>query len=222
MWESTEAGDLLEFALENAIPSSQSGAFIEDVPALQQFPVEGVTGSVASGCVPTSGASLIGFWNSHDRPGWVAKDQTNPAKHTTLQHHAKRLRTRMRMQEIADTVGYTDNGMTLSGAYPQELARAIELDAAECGIHVEAKLSRFSSDILKQEISAKRPVLLSCLVRLPHKPDLSWGHEVIGVGWIELNGRIFVGIKDNFYPTRKPDTIRWIREEAFQSIIAVQ
>jgi hypothetical protein len=221
MWASAENSTLLEFAIEgNHVPPSQHGAVLSEPPALQQFPVLGTDAKpVASGCVPTSGASLIGYWAAHGFPQWVQGLPMNPAE--ALQRCAKRLRGKIRMQEFPDTCGYTEEGMPLSGALPQELAWAIERDAREHEVTVTTTFDRFTFEKLKNEIGALRPVLLSCTVRLPHKPFLSWGHEVLGVGWLELEDSNFVGIKDNFYPTASEGTIRWIREDAFESLIAV-
>ena len=83
-------------------------------------------------------------------------------------------------------------------------------------------IARFSMARLKEEVAAKRPVLLSCVVRVAHKPELSWGHEVAAVGWAKIDGVELAGVLDNFYPTKYPETIRWIRQEAFQSIITLR
>jgi hypothetical protein len=128
----------------------------------------------------------------------------------------------MSMVEIADSVGYTSDGMALSGAFPHELARAIETDAFDHGLEVTTSIRRFSLETLKHEIAEQRPVLLSCLVRLPHKPHLSWGHEVVGVGWVDIKGHTFVGVRDNFFPTEDTETTRWIRQESFESLITVR
>ncbi|NBV84919.1 MAG: hypothetical protein EBS01_01345 [Verrucomicrobia bacterium] len=221
MWESAENAALLEFALEGRhVPLPRHGAVLADSPALQQFPVLGKGATpVASGCVPTSGAGLVGYWAAHGMPQWL---QNLPAgSRETLQECTLRLRQKIRMQEFPDTCGYTEEGMPLSGAYPQELSSAIKKDAAEHGVSIATTFEAFAFDRLKNEINAACPVLLSCTVRLPHKPHLSWGHAVLGVGWLELEDSKFVGIKDNFYPTASEDTIRWIREDAFTSLITV-
>ncbi|MFT7303008.1 MAG: hypothetical protein ACI8UZ_001846 [Akkermansiaceae bacterium] len=31
-----------------------------------------------------------------------------------------------------------------------------------------------------------------------------------------------MGVLDNFYPTEHPETIRWIRKDAFDSLLAVR
>ncbi|RFC43706.1 MAG: hypothetical protein DVB28_001394 [Verrucomicrobia bacterium] len=222
LWENSPRGTLLEFALDSDSETTpKGGGLTPGVPALQQFPVPGLkSANVASGCVPTAGASLVGYWTTHGFPEW-AGPALQPLdlrlKSTTL-----RLRKRMRMAEMPDTSGYTDDGMPLSGAFPQELASSIEKDAQENAVPMSAKFSQFSFEHLKQETAAFRPVLLSCMVRLPQKPHLSWGHEVVGVGWLELGGEQYAGVKDNFYPSESPQTVRWIRQEAFQSLIRVQ
>ncbi len=221
MWENTEEGALLEFCIEQCTPpAAAAGALVSGVPGLQQFPVRGQKGAnVASGCVPTAGGSLIGFWVSHGLPTWSGADRGTT---DSLERYTQRLRSRMSVMEIPDTVGYTNDGMPLSGAHPQDLARALEKDAADHGLKVATSIQRFSLETLKREIAAHRPVLLSCLVRLPHKPHLSWGHEVVGVGWFEMQGHAFVGIRDNFFPTEDSETTRWIRQESFESIITVR
>lgn len=222
MWEDSQPATLLEFAFDGRfIPVDGKGSVVDGTPALQQFPIPGRRSKfVASGCVPTSGASLVGYWARHGFPQWTATSATNEVD--ALQTRAKRLRELMHMQEFPDTVGYTNDGMALSGAFPQELARALEKDASEHHIQLSMEFLPFAFEKLKTEVSASRPVLLSCTVRLPHKPHLSWGHEVLGVGWLVLGDNQFVGIKDNFYPATSDETIRWIRKESFESLIAVQ
>jgi len=221
-WENSQSGLLLEFALDSDSETPpKDGALTPGVPALQQFPVPGrKSANVASGCVPTAGASLVGYWTLHGVPEWAGSTLLPldlRLKSTTL-----RLRNQMRMVEMPDTSGYTNDGTPLSGAFPADLAAAIEKDAKENGVSLRSEFSPFSFEQLKKETAASRPVLLSCLVRLPQKPQLSWGHEVVGVGWLELGGEQYVGVKDNFYPTESPQTVRWIRQEAFQSLIRVQ
>ena len=126
------------------------------------------------------------------------------------------------MKSIPDEDGYTDNGMALAGAFPNELASAIHADARELKVPCHCKIRPFTVNLLKSEIAAGRPVLLSCGVRLPHKPELSWGHEVAGVAWSKIGDRTFVGVLDNFYPTQYAETIRWIAEDAFSDIITVK
>jgi hypothetical protein len=125
------------------------------------------------------------------------------------------------MQEIPDKDGFTDNGMPLSGAFPADLEECLRQDAAELGIPLETSLHRFSAAALRRETSEGRPVLLSCLVRLPQKPHLSWGHEVTGTGWVEIEGGFFAGVRDNFLPSKSGQITRWIAEGQFQSLLRV-
>ena len=59
-------------------------------------------------------------------------------------------------------------------------------------------------------------------MRVPHKPHLSWGHEVAAVGWAKVGQQEFVGVLDNFFPTSAAQTIRWIRADAFISMITLR
>jgi hypothetical protein len=222
MWEVSKEPKLLEFALDGSyLPQKEKGAMIDGTPSLQQFPVPGrQSKQVASGCVPTAGASLIGYWVSHGFPAWT--EATAQPNEGVLQQHAKRLRGRLHMQEFPDTIGYTSDGMALSGALPQELAHALEKDALQHGVQLRTEFQPFAFEKLKAEVNASRPVLLSCTVRLPHKPHLSWGHEVLGVGWLDFEEGQFVGIKDNFYPGTSEETVRWIYKESFESLIATR
>ncbi|MEI6872546.1 MAG: hypothetical protein WCL08_09715, partial [Verrucomicrobiota bacterium] len=113
MWEGAENAALLEFALEGKhVPPALHGAVLSESPALQQFPVLGKDAQpVASGCVPTSGASLIGYWAAHGFLQWMQSFPVNSAK--ALQECTQRLREKMRMQEFPDTCGYTEEGMPL-------------------------------------------------------------------------------------------------------------
>jgi hypothetical protein len=188
------------------------------VPALQQFALPQAGGKrVASGCVPTSAASVVGFWIEHGDPQW-----RGDASAELLQDLARRIRGRLKMEAIPDKDGYTDDGMTLAGAMPEDLAVALQADADEFHVPVRSRVGKFRFETLRSEIGAGRPVLLSCMVRLPQKPRLSWGHEVAGVGWAKIGEVCFVGVVDNFYPVKDPGTIRWIQEEAFETLISVQ
>ena len=164
---------------------------------------------------------MIGYWATHGCPEWSGALSPKPNQ-PALEDCVKRLRARMRMMEIPDTVGYTDDAMALSGAFPKELASALEEDAKSMGLAMNTSFHRYNPDMFKREISERRPVLLSCQVRLPQKPHLSWGHEVIGIGWLRINGKTYVGIKDNYFPGTGEDMVRWIRDEAFESMIFVR
>lgn len=218
MWDCWGEGRLVEFALdaELKIEGDQAGA-LTGVPGLQQFAMRDAEGRlVASGCVPTAAGSVVAFWSSKQFPQWRGADGRTKAD------LAKRLRSRLTMTLYPDTDGFTENGMALAGAFPGELAKALRDDAREHEVPIACKIAKFSMAQLKEEIAAKRPVLLSCVVRVAHQPELSWGHEVAGVGWAKIDGVELAGVLDNFYPTRFPEAIRWIRGDAFRSIIILR
>lgn len=214
MWEADAPGRLAEFALEPAwvVPGSR---IVPGVPNLQQFPVPGKEhAQVASGCVPTAAANVVAYWARHGFGRWQgAGDDPRTV--------ATRLRALLPMVELPDEGGYTDDGLCLSGAMPAELAEALRADATAHEVTARVSLAKFSGEILEREIAAKRPVLLSCEVRLPHKPALSWGHEVTGVGWVKIDGELFVGVRDNFYPGTAPEMVRWLRSDYFEEAITV-
>ncbi len=219
MWDSTGGGRLVEFTLDAALTvNSPNARAIIGIPALQQFALERKNGKpVASGCVPTSGASVAAWWISHGQPGWRGTAGSNLPHDLCL-----RLRNRLEMQTIPDTDGFTSDGMDLAGAMPEDLARALQLDADEHHVTLKIDFQRFQFETLKAEINAGRPVLLSCLVRLPHKPDLSWGHAVAGAGWATLDGVNFTGIVDNFFPVKNPAAVRWVRSDSFDSLTTLR
>jgi len=218
-WDSDGEGKLIEFAFDaDLIVDSPDAKALSGVPALQQFAIPQKDGTtIASGCVPTSAASVLGFWIEHGYPQWRADAGAKP-----LQSLTQRIRARLKMEAIPDKEGYTDDGMTLAGAMPDDLAHAIQADADEHRVPMQSSVSDFLFETLQSEIAASRPVILSCSVRLPHKPQLSWGHEVAGIGWAKIGAVQFVGVVDNFYPVKNPATIRWIRSDAFDSLIAIR
>lgn len=221
MFETGPENKLHEFALDLPAPvAPRDGAQIRGVPNLQQFQVTGKQHpQTASGCVPTAAACLVGYWAAGALPEWgspALNQSTDILKKATL-----RLRSKMQMQEIADTFGYTDDGNALSGAFPDDLANALRRDAEEHGAEVRVEIAKFDSKKLREEIQSSRPALVSCVVRLPHKPHLSWGHEVVAVGWQKIEDFGYVGVRDNFFPTQNDSTVRWIREEVFNSMITV-
>jgi len=233
MCEDTPDAALVDFAWTAiAEPIAQSGKLLMDVPNLQQFPVPGVLApNVASGCVPTAAANLMGYWIKHGYPTW--SDHDTNLDQPALQRLTTRLRALLPMQEIADTCGYTENGMPVSGAFPADLGVAISADARAHGLSVKVSLERFSIEGLKQETSLGRPTLSSCIVRLPHKPHLSWGHEVTSVGWLRVGDVFFVGVCDNFLPVKPhgvrteefkavTQAVRWVRMDAFESLLRVE
>jgi hypothetical protein len=212
----TDDGRLIDFSLEglSAVISPQAFA-LPGVPPIQQFPLKAPDGSpVASGCVPTAGASLIAFWSA--RPGTAAWGGAGE------QDLVLRLRGRMRMGVLPDLEGYTDGKMSLAGAFPDELAEALQADADARGVDVDVALSGYDRRLLGAELSAGRPVLVSCVVLLPRKPELSWGHQVVGVGRAEVGGAHYVGVIDNFFTPRIPGSIRWIAEDRVGQLVLVR
>ena len=180
-----ESGDraLLDFSLEGlvAIDLPQAQA-LGGVPAIQQFPLQGADGqAVASGCVPTAGASLIAYWSNRGTFDWQADDS-----HEGL---VRRVRDRLPMSVIAD---------------------------------VRVTVAPFRSETLAEELAAGRPALVSCVVLVPRKPELAWGHEVVAVGQAEIAGVRFVGVVDNYFAPRIPGTIRWIQAERCSSLVLVR
>ena len=220
MWEKDAAGKLVEFSLSRS--ESVAGEHcVAGVTNVQQFGVPGISApEVCSGCVPTAAANLVAYWSAHGFPQWgVFLDDKKPTR-AELEAQATRLRSLLKMQEIADTLGYTDDRRPLAGAMPEDLAKALQKDAADRGVKATVEFTKFSAERLRSEIAGGRPVLVSCVVRLPQKPQLSWGHEIIGIGWTEIGGDTFVAVHDNFYPSEEIDT-RWIRADAFESMIVV-
>ena len=214
MWDQGGEGRIVEFTLDAKL---EIETVISEIPNLQQFPIEEEGGKVvASGCVPTAAASVVSFWVDKKFPLWRGEDGKTPAD------IASRLRARLKMATFSDTDGFTSNGMMLAGAFPHDLARVIQADAMEKNIGIDCRIARFSIELLKEEINAGRPVLLSCTVRVPHKPHLSWGHEMVGVGWTKIDEVNLVGVMDNFYPTKHAETIRWIRADVFRSLISIR
>ena len=218
-WDSGADGKLIEFALDASLSVDAPDAkALKGMPALQQFAIPQKDGKpIASGCVPTSAASVLGYWSEREYPQWRGNAGPGHLRALTM-----RIRARLKMQAIPDKDGYTEDGMTLAGAMPDDLARAIQSDADEHHVRIATSVKRFRYDALQTEVAAGRPVLLSCIVRLPHKPQLSWGHEVAGVGWAKIGDVRFVGVVDNFYPVKDPAAVRWIREDAFDSLIAIR
>lgn len=215
MWDSTGEGKLVEFSLDGKLQiNGKESKAISGVPGLQEFPIKDEDGRlVASGCVPTAAASVVSYWIANGHPLWGGEDGRTP------RDLALRLRGAMKMTLYPDTDGYSDNGMALAGAYPTDLASVLRADALKHKVKMEIGISRFSMDLLRSEVEASRPTLLSCIVRVAHKPELSWGHEVAAVGYTKIDGVELAGVLDNFYPTNYPEAIRWIRHDAFRSLI---
>jgi len=212
----TDEGQLIDFSLEGLREVITPQAFaLAGVPPIQQFPLKAPDDSaVASGCVPTAGASLIAFWSA--RQGTAAWGRAGE------QDLVLRLRARMRMGILPDLEGYTDGKMSLAGAFPDELAEALQADADERGVDVDVALSGYDRALLGAELSAGRPVLVTCVVLLPRKPELSWGHQVVGVGRAEVGGVHYVGVVDNFFTPRIPGSIRWIADDRIGQLVLVR
>ena len=226
MWESTTPHRLLEFGIDADkpfVPDDKTCQGIQDVPNLQQFPLKGKTArQVASGCVPTAGANVLGYWVKHGFPGWQReKEVAGQQERGALEMLAKRLRDAMPVLEIEDAEGFTDTKMPLTGAYPADLAKAIVEDAKKRDVQVEVSENAFLRSLWEREIEAQRPILLTCEVLLPHKPRLSWMHEVTGIGWTVIDGDFFVIVHDNFYPTKRANAARWLRAEGLGPITTV-
>lgn len=218
LWENALPGRLVDFSLPGAVtPNFPEGRALTHVPAIQQFPLKDAQGTrAASGCVPTAASSLVGFWIGKGQTAWAGKNASTPPD---LQAITRRVRDRLPMSTIPDKDGFTPDGMALSGSSPAALARALRLDAEAHGVGMEVRFSVFNWDRLVAEIDAGRPVLLSCVVRVPHLPALSWGHEIAGVAWTRVGGEPFIGVLDNFFPDTPAGTIRWLGPEVFQSLI---
>ena len=209
-------GRLIDFSVEGLRDATTPQAFaLAGVPPIQQFPIKSADGTlVASGCVPTAGASLIAFWAARpNTAAWGGEGE---------QALVRRLRSRLRMGVIPDAEGYTDGKMSLAGAFPDELAEALQADADERGVDVDVAISGYDRRLLSAELSAGRPVLLSCMVLVPRKPQLSWGHQVVAVGRAEIGGAHYVGVIDNFYVPRLTGTIRWIAEDRVNLLVLVR
>ena len=201
-WEAGPVGHLLEFSVDEPKAfATEDGVALNGVPAIQQFLVATKDGPAASGCVPTAGASLMEYWIARDR--------------------VLRIRERLRYRTIPDTYGFTDGRMSLTGAFTEDLARNLYRDANERGVELSVGMSEFTFETLRREISLGRPTLASCVVPVPQKPELTWGHEVVCVGWTVIGGRQYVGVIDNFFPVRNPGAIRWIAEDKFRELVVV-
>ncbi|MEY4403933.1 MAG: hypothetical protein RIR91_1968 [Verrucomicrobiota bacterium] len=214
-WQANGRHELMDFSLEGLteiqLPKVKA---LPGVPPIQQFAVRGADGKpVASGCVPTAGGSLMAYWSNRGTFDWQADDS-----HEGL---VLRLRDRLPMLVVADEEGYTDGKMALAGAMPDALVAGLKADAAQYRVTVDVSLVAFSLSALRQEIDEGRPALLTCNVLVPRKPELSWGHAVVAVGYAEVGGRTFVGIIDNFYACAQPGSVRWIDAARCQALVWV-
>ena len=215
-WRANGQHELVDFSLEGltelAAPRAKA---IPGVPPIQQFALRGSDGKpVASGCVPTAGGSLMAYWSNRGTFDWQADDS-----HEGL---ILRLRDRLPMAVMPDEEGYTDGKMALAGAMPDALVAGLKADAAQYRIPVDISLVPFSFPSLRKEIDEARPVVLMCNVLVPRKPELSWGHAVVAVGYAEVGGRPFVGVIDNFYACAQPGTVRWVDASRCQALVLVR
>ena len=215
-WTAEAPHQLLDFSLEGltALDLAQAKA-LGGVPAIQQFAIKGAGGErVASGCVPTAGASLIAYWSNRGTYDWQADDSPEGL--------VRRVRDRLPMAVLPDVDGYTDGRMALAGCSPAALAVGLQADAVQYRVPVTVSIAPFDRSELAKEIAAGRPALVSCVVFVPRKPALKWGHEMVAVGQAEVGGRHYVGVIDNFYVPRLPGTVRWIAEEQCSDLIVVR
>lgn len=215
-WKDDASHALIDFSLEGLVSLDLSRARVLDgVPPVQQFAVRGSDGKpVASGCVPTAGASLMAYWSNRGTFDWQADDS-----HQGL---VLRLRDRMAMSALPDLEGFTDGKMQLAGATTSALVAALKEDAAQYKVKVEVASSAFAFDALRQEIRAGRPAVVTCAVLVPRKPELSWGHAVVAVGYAEIAGEPFIAVIDNFLEARQPGTVRWIAASRCREIVVIR
>ena len=218
IWDSIGEGRLVEFSLDDKFEvEGDLGQAISGVPSFQQFPIPGKDlEQIASGCVPTAAASVVSYWASQKYPSWGGHGK-NSQKDLVL-----RLRSKLKMTPFPDIDGFTANRMALAGAYPSELLKVLKAETVAYNLPIQIGFVRFTFPLFKKEIDNSRPTLMSCLVRVPHKPQLSWPHQVAGVGYYEIDDVKLVGVMDNFFPTNHKETIRWIRQDAFRSILILQ
>lgn len=218
IWDSGGKGRLVEFSLDAKLEiKGDSAQAITGVPSFQQFAIKREEDVLmASGCVPTAAAGVVTYWANQRYPQWHGDDGATP-KNLVL-----RLRNKLNMTLFPDVDGFTQNQMALAGAYPSELLKVLKTETVTYKVPMEMGLGRFGFPLFKREIDSLRPTLVSCLVRVAHKPELSWPHEVIGVGYCEIDGVKLIGVLDNFFPTKHEEAIRWIREEAFRSILVLR
>ncbi|MFM9001004.1 MAG: hypothetical protein ACKORB_05205 [Opitutia bacterium] len=215
-WEAAPSGRLLEFFFDEPMAfATEDAAALSGVPALQQFPVTTSAGVAASGCVPTAGVSLMEYWFPRGASKW-SSGPTETSKERIL-----RIRERLQYRTIPDAYGFTDGRMSLTGAFTEDLARNLYRDARERGVELSVGMTEFMFETLRREITLGRPTLASCIVPVPQKPELTWGHEVVCVGWAKVGKGRFVGVIDNFFPVRNPGAVRWIAEDKFREIVVL-
>ncbi len=205
--------------------------WVSGVPNLQQFPVPGRTARrVASGCVPTAAGNLLGYWWGWTEAGRLAavglangrEGKVPSVGEQKLKELTLAVRSRLKMHEFRDEAGYTEDGMPLAGAFPADLVGVVGAVAQEQGMELKAELLPFDIGGYRSEIGYGRPVLLSCVVRLPHKPHLSWGHEVLGVGWGRWQGNDWVIVHDNFFPPGVPGQVRLLNSKGMEGMVVLR
>lgn len=219
MWEAEGAGRLVDFAIDAELTGDHEGEpLVLGIPPKQQFPIAGEDGEpIASGCVPTSAGSVVAFFAANGQPNWLPGPDADPARYLTL-----RFRGRMKVTKVEDVDGFTDGKMDLTASNARELARAMREDAAEYGVEAEIEAARFDEGTFRAELEAGRPAVVMGVARLPHKPELSWGHSIAGVGATEIAGQRFVGVLDNWYPSECPTAVRWLSVDALHSLVTVR
>ncbi len=198
-------------------PGKQAGA-LAGITNVQQFKATFNGKTAVSGCVPSAAANVAAYWAKQ-------YPQIEPEIGTTagMQRLVLNLRARFNVMTLPDDKGYTDDGTTLTGAWPGSAAVGLRqfFQERQVGLQVSADLP-FERSQLRQEIAAGRPVFLcGSGIRLPHKPWLTWGHALTAIGWAEIDGRSFVMVHDNFYPTTATNAARWLPETQFGTMVLV-
>lgn len=218
LWLADRDGHLVDFAFDGELRfDGQGGTLIQGVPPLQQFQMDGEDGeSIASGCVPTSAGSVAAFLATNYFADWRGDAQADLAATFT-----KRFRRRMKMQKVEDRDGFAD-GMALAAANSRSLFEAMNEDASQHNLDIHFAVSTFSTESYRKQLDAGWPVIVTCTTRVPHKPHLSWGHSLAGVGYTQIGDHFYVGVLDNFYPTKHPSTVRWIESGAFHGLSTVK
>ena len=216
-WDAGEGGKLREFYLSRIqTMDGKHAKTIGPIPDIQQFPLDmpGAATPVASGCVPTAAGSLIAY-----HAGGAAAAWRGGADDVGI---VRRIRGRLDMTVIPDAEGFADGKMALAGCHAEALPDALRADAEACGVKADVAYHPFVYQDYKAEIDARRPCLLSCVVPLPAKPQLIWGHEVVGAGYAEAEGVELVGVIDNFIGAGTPGATRWVRRDVFEGMVTVK
>jgi hypothetical protein len=200
------------------VPGKQADA-LTGIANVQQFKGTFSGQTAVSGCVPSAAANVAAHWAKHGYP----QIESEIATAAGMQRLVLNLRERFKVELIPDDKGYTDDGTTLTGAWPASAATGLRQFFQERQVKLDvSEVIPFDRKPLRQEIAAGRPVFLcGGGIRLPHKPWLTWGHALTAVGWAEIDGRGFVMVHDNFYPTRAANAARWLPETLFDSMVLV-